>query len=185
MSYRMVVVGVVIILIPHIILGIVEIKFAVFGFINGNFALSGIHLEVLDSINLGVGKLFREQGLYEYGLIIATVKFGIHETSSNVPHQMTEWYTRNLLGKSSLDWFRFIVGIIHPIMHLGTDIVDGLLICYTGHYVMNVLHYHTDTLLHFLFLHFLIRSLSLLMMLRGDVDFNRQSISHGADIRKL
>ena len=37
MSYRMVVVGVVIILIPHIILGIVEIKFAVFGFINGNF----------------------------------------------------------------------------------------------------------------------------------------------------
>ena len=34
MSYRMVVVGVVIILIPHIILGIVEIKFAVFGFIN-------------------------------------------------------------------------------------------------------------------------------------------------------
>ena len=32
MSYRMVVVGVVIILIPHIILGIVEIKFAVFGF---------------------------------------------------------------------------------------------------------------------------------------------------------
>lgn len=39
MSYRMVVVGVVIILIPHIILGIVEIKFAVFGFINGNFRL--------------------------------------------------------------------------------------------------------------------------------------------------
>ena len=33
------VVGVVIILIPHIILGIVEIKFAVFGFINGNFRL--------------------------------------------------------------------------------------------------------------------------------------------------
>ena len=39
MSYRMVVVGVVIILIPHIILGIVEIKIAVFGLINGNFRL--------------------------------------------------------------------------------------------------------------------------------------------------
>ena len=39
MSYRMVVVGVVIILIPHKILGIVEINFAVFGFINGNFRL--------------------------------------------------------------------------------------------------------------------------------------------------
>ena len=41
---------------------------------------------------------------------------------------------------------------------------------------MNVLHYHTDTLFHFLFLHLLIRSLSLLMMLRGDMDFNRLTI---------
>jgi hypothetical protein len=73
-----------------IIFGIVERKIVYFGFINGDFALSGIYLEVLDGINLGVGKLFWEQGLYEYGLIIATVKFGIHETSSNVPHQMTE-----------------------------------------------------------------------------------------------
>ena len=48
MSYRMVVVGVVIILIPHIILGIVEIKFAVFGFINGNFRLLRLYLEILD-----------------------------------------------------------------------------------------------------------------------------------------
>ena len=47
MSYRMVVVGVVIILIPHIILGIVEIKFAVFGFINGNFRLNGSTLKFL------------------------------------------------------------------------------------------------------------------------------------------
>ena len=39
MSYRMVVVGVVIILITHINLGIVEIKFAVFGVINGNLRL--------------------------------------------------------------------------------------------------------------------------------------------------
>ena len=39
MSYRMVVVGVVIILIPHIILGIVEIKFYVLGVINGNIRL--------------------------------------------------------------------------------------------------------------------------------------------------
>lgn len=39
MNYRMFVVGVVIILIPHVILGIVEIKFAIFGFVNGNFRL--------------------------------------------------------------------------------------------------------------------------------------------------
>ena len=58
-------------------------------------------------------------------------------------------------------------------MYLGADMVDGLFVCNTGHYVMNVLHYHAGTLLHFLFLHLLIRSLSLLMMLRGDVDFNR------------
>ena len=58
-------------------------------------------------------------------------------------------------------------------MHLGADMVDGLFVCYTRHYVMNVLHYTTDTLFHFQFLHLLIRSLSLLMMLRSDVDFNR------------
>ena len=156
-----------------IIFGIVERKIVSFRFINGDFALSWIHFEVLDGINLGICKLLREQGLYEDGLIIATIKFGIHETGSNIPHKMTERNTRNLLGQSSFNWFRFIVGIVHPIMHLGADMVDGLFVCYTRHYVMNVLHYHTDTLLHFQFLHLLIRSLSLLMMLRGDVDFNR------------
>ena len=45
-----------------IIFGIVERKIVYFGFINGDFALSGIYLEVLDGINLGVGKLFWEQG---------------------------------------------------------------------------------------------------------------------------
>lgn len=39
MDYRMFVVGVVAILIPHVILGIVEIQFAVFWFVNGNFRL--------------------------------------------------------------------------------------------------------------------------------------------------
>ena len=47
MSYRMVVVGVVIILIPHIILGIVEIKFAVFGFHQWEFRLNGSTLKFL------------------------------------------------------------------------------------------------------------------------------------------
>ena len=47
MSYRMVVVGVVIILIPHIILGIVEIKFAVSGSSMGISVFNGSTLKFL------------------------------------------------------------------------------------------------------------------------------------------
>ena len=106
-----------------IIFGIVERKIVYFGFINGDFALSGIYLEVLDSINLRIGKLFREQGFDKVGLVLTIVKSAVKETSSDVPHKMAEWDTRNLLGQSSLDLFRFIVGIVHPIMHLGADMV--------------------------------------------------------------
>ena len=106
-----------------IIFGIVERKIVPFGFINGNFTLFRIHLEVLDSINLRIGKLFREQGFDKVGLVLTIVKSAVKETSSDVPHKMAEWDTRNLLGQASLDLFRFIVGIVHPMMHFGADMV--------------------------------------------------------------
>jgi len=96
----------------------VERKIVFFGFINGNFTLPGIYIEILDAINLGIGEFIRGKGLYEHSLILAIVKFGIHETGSDVPHKMAKWHTDNLLELSSPNEFGDIFGIVYPFMNL-------------------------------------------------------------------
>ncbi len=77
-------------LFPYIICRIMEIQFAVFGFVNRNKRLQRFYLEVLDGRYVRIGKFTWEEFFDEVGTVIPIIIFLVHETLGDIPHEMAE-----------------------------------------------------------------------------------------------
>ena len=168
MSYRMVVVGVVIILIPHIILGIVEIKFAVSGSSMGISVFNGSTLKFLMVDKSVSANDFGKRAFDELGTVIPIVVSLVQETPRDIPYEVTEWNVVDVFGKRSLYGLRGISVKIHPFVHLSTDVVHGFLVGNARQVIMAILHDHADALFLFPLLSACVIGTVLFVKIRGD-----------------
>lgn len=97
-----------------------------------------------------------EKGLDKIGTVVPVVVFLVHETLGDVPHEMAERNVGNLPGQPSCYRLGLVAVKAHPLVDLGTDMVDGLLVGNTGHDEVDVLHDHADPFRLFLLLSVLI-----------------------------
>lgn len=114
-----------------------------------------------------------EKGLDKIGTVVPVVVFLVHETLGDVPHEMAERNVGNLPGQPSCYRLGLVAVKAHPLVDLGTDMVDGLLVGNTGHDEVDVLHDHADPFRLFLLLSVLIAGTILFVQFRGNGNLYR------------